>query len=59
MLSMLRKGGLDVPFMFLMNALAGAAGIPWATPMADCLAMAAALLLFIPWWKRFSARNNL
>ena len=34
-LSLLRKGGLDIPFMFLMNAAAGANGIPWATPIAD------------------------
>ena len=31
-LSLLRKGGLDIPFMFLMNSLAGINGIVWATP---------------------------
>lgn len=51
-LSLLRKGGLDVPFMFLMNAAAGADGIPWATPIADVLAMGTALILFIPYRKR-------
>lgn len=51
-LSLLRKGGLDVPFMFLMNAAVGADGIPWATPIADCLAMVLALILFIPYRKR-------
>jgi len=51
-LSLLRKGGLDVPFMFLMNATAGADGIPWATPIADCFAMTIALILFIPYWKQ-------
>lgn len=55
-LSLLRKGGLDVPFMFLMNTLAGADGIPWATPIADCLAMTAALVLFIPYWKQLRAK---
>ena len=42
-LSVLRKGGLDVPFMFIMNALAGLDGIIWATPIADLTAMIAAL----------------
>lgn len=51
-LSLLRKGGLDVPFMFVMNILAGADGIPWATPIADCLAMTVALVLFVPYWKQ-------
>ncbi len=37
-LSLLRKGGLVIPFMFLMDAAAGANGIPWATPIADSLA---------------------
>ena len=53
LLSFLRKGGLDVPFMFFMNEIAGANGIPWATPIADSLAMAAALVLFIPYRKQF------
>lgn len=51
LLSMLRKGGLDVPFMFFLNAWKGADAIAWATPIADCGAMLAALLLFIPLWK--------
>lgn len=59
-LSFLRKGGLDVPFMFLMNTAAGANGIPWATPIADSLAMAVALILFIPYGKRLKyAMENL
>lgn len=49
-LSLLRKGGLDVPFMFLMNTLVGMNGIAWATPMADCCAMIVALMLFAPFW---------
>lgn len=50
-LSMLRKGGLDVPFMLLMNKLAGVNGIVWATPIADFGAMVIAIILFIPFWK--------
>lgn len=50
-LSLLRKGGLDIPFMFLLNALAGVEGIVWATPIADFGAMLVALMLFIPFWR--------
>ena len=51
-LSMLRKGGLDVPFMFLLDALGGADVIAWATPIADCGSMLVGLLLFLPLWKK-------
>ena len=51
-LSMLRKGGLDVPFMFLLDSLAGAEAIAWATPIADCGAMLAGILLFVPLWRK-------
>ena len=53
-LSLLRKGGLDIPFMFIMNAVVGANGIPWATPISDCLAMLTALFLFIPYWRKIN-----
>ena len=55
-LSLLRKGGLDVPFMFIMNAIAGANGIPWATPISDCLAMVTAIILFMPYWKQIKQK---
>ena len=55
-LSLLRKGGLDVPFMFVMNAVSGADGIPWATPIADILSMLTALVLFVPYWKQINAK---
>ena len=51
-LSMLRKGGLDVPFMFLLNAWRGVDAIAWATPIADCGAMLVGILLFVPLWRR-------
>jgi multidrug efflux pump len=55
-LSLLRKGGLDIPFMFLMNALAGLNGIVWATPIADFLAMSVSLSLFLPFWRKLLRR---
>lgn len=51
-LSMCRKGGLDIPCMFLMNTLVGVTGIVWATPIADACAMLISLVLFIPFWKK-------
>ena len=56
LLSMLRKGGLDIPFMILMNHLIGVNGIAWATPIADCGAMTAAILRFIPFWKELKVK---
>ena len=56
-LSLLRKGGLDIPFMFLLNHLAGVNGIVWATPIADLGAMTVAILLFIPFWRRLTAQE--
>lgn len=50
-LSLLRKGGLDIPFMFLMNALLGVNGIVWATPIADLGAMVIAVILFLPFFR--------
>lgn len=53
-LSMLRKGGLDVPFMLLLNTLVGVNGIAWATPMADLCAMTVGMILFVPFWKKLT-----
>ncbi len=35
-LSLLRKGGLDIPLMLLFNGLVGIDGIAWATPRPIC-----------------------
>lgn len=50
-LSLLRKGGLDIPMMILLNRLTGLNGITWATPITDFGAMLIAILLFLPFWK--------
>jgi Na+-driven multidrug efflux pump len=57
-LSLLRKGGLDIPFMFMMNAFLGVNGIVWATPIADFGAMLMAIVLFIPFWKNMKAKQS-
>ena len=56
-LSLLRKGGLDIPFMLLMNRLIGVTGIVWATPIADFCSMAVAILLFLPFWRSLHRRE--
>ena len=55
LVSMLRKGGLDIPFMLLYNALLGLEGIAFATPTADILTMTIGILLVIPYWKKITA----
>lgn len=55
-LSFLRKGGLDIPLMLILNMLARENGVVWAVPAADFSAMVVAILLFIPFWKKISAQ---
>lgn len=50
-LSFLRKGGLDIPIMLLLNRFVGISGIAWATPLADVLALCVAVVLIIPYLK--------
>ncbi|MDE7245841.1 MAG: MATE family efflux transporter [Oscillospiraceae bacterium] len=58
LLSLLRKGGFDIPAMLLMNAWLGVNGIAWATPIADFTAMLVAISLFIPFWKKLKLELN-
>lgn len=50
-LSILRKGAVDIPFMFILSAKIGADGIAWATPITDIVSLTAAILMFIPIFK--------
>lgn len=54
-LSFLRKGVIDTPFMLLMNYSVGVYGIPWATPIAEFIGMAISVALFIPTFKRLKS----
>ena len=45
-LAILRKGLLDIPAMFALNALYPIYGLVWATPLADFCCCAVAILLF-------------
>lgn len=53
-LSLLRKGGLDIPLMLIFNKLVGISGIAWATPLADGLAMIVSLCLTLPYLKKLN-----
>lgn len=53
-LSVLRKGVFDVPAMFVFRTALGfgAAGVCLATPFAEVLGMAVALVLYLRFWAR-------
>lgn len=53
-LSFIRKGGLDIPLVFFINAKFGSYGIPFTTPICDLIAVAVAVILFIPYVKRIN-----
>lgn len=55
LLSLLRKGGLDVPLMFAFNTLWGVSGIARATPAADAAALVLAALLFVPYLRQIKS----
>ncbi len=46
-LSILRKGALDVPLMFLLNHAVGINGVAWGTPISDVLSMLIAIITFL------------
>ncbi len=46
LLSILRKGVLDIPGMILLEARFGAIGIVWATPIAEILSVGIAAVLY-------------
>lgn len=51
-LAIMRKGILDIPMMFLLNAVYPIYGIVWATPIADIICSAAAICLFTAFLKK-------
>ncbi len=57
-LSLLRKGGTDIPFMFLLNHFYAAYGIAWATPISDTVAMLIAIGLFVPFIRKLNRAEH-
>lgn len=58
LLSLLRKGSIDVLLMILFNRLFGISGIAWATPAADWIAFVISVILIIPFMKRLNETAN-
>lgn len=50
---------IDIPFMLMLDHVAGVNGIVWATPISDLIAMLAGNLLFIPFWRHLSQEEKL
>ncbi len=51
-LSMMRKGVIDLPLMFLFNAVSGLTGIAWAIPIADWICFVVSIILVVPFLRR-------
>ncbi len=49
-ISTMRKGVVDIPFMFILNNAIGINGIVWAMPIADTFGMILSIILFVPFW---------
>lgn len=56
-LSMLRKGTVDVPFMLLFNHLFGIRGVAWATPVAEVISLIVAAIMVVPYIKRLAGEK--
>ena len=48
-LSVLRKGTVDVPFMLLFNHIFGIRGVAWATPVAEIISLLVAAVMVVPY----------
>lgn len=55
LLSLLRKGSLDVIFMFVLSHTLGINGIAWATPFADWIAFIISVILIVPHIKKLES----
>lgn len=51
LLSIMRKGIVDIPFMFVFRAFLGASGVCWATPFAETVSVFIAFLLYRKLWR--------
>ena len=51
-ISMLRKGLLDIPLMYLLNHFFQISGLAWAVPAADLGALIIAAILFVPFARK-------
>ncbi|MCC6093833.1 MAG: MATE family efflux transporter [Eubacterium sp.] len=59
LLSTLRKGFLDVPGMFIFGSFLGAFGVVLATPVAEVISTALAVILYVRFLHSLKASDNL
>ncbi len=58
-LSVLRKGSLDVPLMILFSRLLGVTAIPWASPISDWITLIISVSMLVPFLKKMQkTRQN-
>lgn len=53
-LSVMRKGSVDLMFMYFLNATVGTMGVAWATPIAELLACIIAASMFLPVYRKLA-----
>lgn len=53
-LSVLRKGTVDVPFMLLFNHIFGIRGVAWATPVAEIISLMVAVAMVVPYIRKLA-----
>lgn len=58
-LSLLRKGGLDISLISIFNNTIGIKGIGWAIPLANLFALFISTILVIPYLKKLHPQNIL
>ena len=58
-LSMMRKGIIDLPLMFLFNGMSGLTGIAWAIPIADWICFVVSIILIVPYLRLFRSSKQL
>ncbi len=57
-LSVLRKGSLDIPIMIAFSSFFGVEMIPWATPISDWIALVVAVCMLIPFLRKMKSEGN-
>ena len=57
-LSVLRKGSLDVPLMILFSRLLGVTAIPWASPISDWITLIISVSMLVPFLKKMQKTSQ-
>lgn len=57
-ISVLRKGVLDIPAMFVFRHYLGMVGVVWATPFAEVISLFVCLVMVRIYFRRLSARQG-